>query len=812
MRLLDTKTNEILDLSTADNPDAVISGIFSGELAPDRDALYKVKLPGGRVSEVGGGELDGLLKQGATFYGKNDLARDQEVERFESIPQQAAAAGLGTARGLSLGLSDLALTKTGIVSPEYLQKQEEYNPEISTAGEIAGALAPALFSGGTSTAANILAKTPAGIANIAGREAAQIGSRVAAKAIPGALNPVVSSAVKKATELGLGSAAESALYGAGDAVSESAIQNKPLTAEAVLADVGYKALTGGLLGGGLGATADLAGKGIKKAAGKVAKIVDESGDLESRLVARGLGANKREMGVILGSDFKQENINHVYKAIQNGVDEIGSSGSFANDFNKIKDSKLGLESITKGNDELISNVEKLKKRAGDAISKSLDSVDQLKSTDDVLKSLESAGGDIGKLDFTNKDKLKNFIDRTRAELSEINPTTGEVTPRNLSAKELWDLRRQLDDVIYDDKINSGARTKFGEVLEGARRDIEKNLEEMLSSNKSILDEYKSAKKAYAGASDIEKLIESQNAKAANNMFGLTAYDSGAAGAMIGGAPGAALGFLGRKAIADYGDKAALYVLSNLEKRAGAINKAVDESINGLMTASRKAGTIGSIAASQDKGKTYDSKVKELEMQQQRIDEIRKGLDESLGAMGSAAPETALMLRDKTLNAMDFLNSKLPMRPEVNPLVSYQVPESEIDKFNRYAMAVENPNTIMKNLKGGYISPEEVEVLKKVYPEIHTKLKSKALDLLASKKQGKELNYQLRIQLQKLLDTKSDVNLYPTSIKTLQQSFQNPQQNQQSSAPAKLPGSRAKGLNLGASFSSGLESTLRRRNS
>lgn len=813
MNLLDRSTNQEIDILSAENPDSIIPKILSGEVVSDLDSTYKLKLPGGDVADIAGGELDSYLKRGASFYGKADLAREQEAERFGSTGQQVAATALGGARGLSLGLSDLALTKTGLVSPEYLQKQEEYNPELGMAGEVAGAIAPAFFTGGSSVGANILSKTPAGIANAIGKSATSAGAKIAGNVLPKTLSPLVQGAVTKATELGLGSAAESALYGAGKAVSESAIQDKPLTAEAVLMDGGYSALIGGLTGGALGGAASVAGKGIKVAGEKMAGLIGDSKELESRLVARGLGASKRDMGAILGNEFKQENINHAYKAIQSNIDELGASGSFADDFNKLEDSRLGAGSITRNNDELMTNVEKLKSKAGDAISTSLDNVQEVTNTNTIIKALKDAGDEISGIDFANKDKLNNFIKRLEDEVSDMDLITGELTPKELTAKELWELRKELDSVIYDDKITVKANTSYAKALQKARGEIEDKLESMVQSQgDEAYKNYKSAKKAYSGASDIEKLLIEQNKKNANNLFGLTAYDSGAAGAVIGGAPGAAIGFLGRKVIADYGDKAALYVLSQLEKRAGTLNKVVDESIEGLMSASRKSGTIATLTASRDKNKSYDEKIKELEIQRQRIDEMKNELDVNLSELGAAAPETALQLRDKTINALDFLTSKMPKSQEVNPLVEYRVPESQVDKFNRYVTAVERPQTIMQNLKGGYISPEEVEVLRKVYPEIHLKLKSKALDLLSTKEGKKDVNYQLRLQLQKLLNTKSDVNLYPTSIKTLQQSFQSPQANQQQSATAKLPGSRVKGLNLGSSMSAGLESTLRRRNS
>lgn len=813
MRLLDLNTNEVLDVSSAENPDALIPGIASGELVPDLDSSYKLKMPDGQTADIPGGEVGKYLQQGASFYGKNDALKEQEAQKFGSIAQQIAAGGLGATRGLTLGLSDLALTKSGMVSPEYLQKQDEYNPEIGIAGEIVGAVAPAVFSGGTSAAANVLSKTPAALASTLGREATALGASAASKVLSKGLNPIVKGAVTKATELGIGSAAEGALYGAGKAVSESAIQNKPLTAEAVLSNGGYGALIGLGSGAVLGAGADLAGKGIKKGADKLSGIVENSGDLKSRFVARGLGANKKQMGAILGNEFKQEAINDAYAVVVNGLDD--TAPSFKQSFDNAKTKALDMDSIKIGNDELMAGVDNLKTRAGETIEKSLDEVQSITDSGDFLKQMDVARNDLNSIDFAGKDRLNTYLDRLKQEFTTIDEA-GNVSYLDMTAKDLWNVRRQLDDVIYNSKdlTASGfkADNSFTNALAKGRQNVEKRLEEMIeTTGGNAYAEYKAAKKAYAGASDVQKLIEHQNAKSANNMFGLTAYDSGAAGAIIGGAPGAAIGFLGRKAIAEYGDKAALYVLSNLEKRAGALNKVVDESIEGLMSVARKGGSVSTLIPQGDKNKSYETKVKELELQQERIEEIKQGVGEVLAGMSAAAPETAMQLRDKTMNAMDFLSSKLPKKAETNPLIQYQVPESEVDKFNRYATAVENPQTIMKNLKGGYISPEEVEVLRKVYPEIHLKLKNKALDLLATKNKGKVVNYQLRLQLQKLLDTKSDVNLYPTSIKTLQQSFQTPQSSQQSN-PAKIPGSRAKGMNLGASASSGLESTLRRRNS
>ena len=73
-------------------------------------------------------------------------AYQAEADKYD---RPIAAAALGAARGASFGLSDLALTQSGLVSPETISKIEEASPTISTLSNITGVIAPALLSGGT---------------------------------------------------------------------------------------------------------------------------------------------------------------------------------------------------------------------------------------------------------------------------------------------------------------------------------------------------------------------------------------------------------------------------------------------------------------------------------------------------------------------------------------------------------------------------------------------------------------------------------------------------------------------------------------
>src|SRR5689334_23663122 len=82
----------------------------------------------------------------------------------------AIKAGLaGAARGVTLGLSDVALRALGGKDTAIeLEGLREENPGVSTLTEIGGALAPAFVTAG--------AATPAGLAARAGRSVAELGA------------------------------------------------------------------------------------------------------------------------------------------------------------------------------------------------------------------------------------------------------------------------------------------------------------------------------------------------------------------------------------------------------------------------------------------------------------------------------------------------------------------------------------------------------------------------------------------------------------------------------------------------------------
>jgi hypothetical protein len=181
----------------------------------------------------------------------------------ESADQPLLAAGVSGLSGLTLGLSNQILAKSGIVSPEKLKALEEGNPIISTASEIVGGVAPIFLTGGTGLAAKVAAATPVALAERAGMAAALKAAPLTGKILSKTASRVTKEVVENAVKYGAGSAVEGSLYGLGNLINEDALGDAEFNAENALAAMGSNALLGGAFGAGAGAGVAMVGAGAR---------------------------------------------------------------------------------------------------------------------------------------------------------------------------------------------------------------------------------------------------------------------------------------------------------------------------------------------------------------------------------------------------------------------------------------------------------------------------------------------------------------------------------------------------------------------
>jgi hypothetical protein len=217
MKLKHPTTNEIVDLDNDSAKEAIMSGFVpvDGQLfLRDQDGkLLKAPTPQSIVAAA----REGLGEIVTPF--------DLKVQKLdeEGVIGDIKAAGLGLARGATFGLSDVALTKSGLVEGETLKAIEEASPIVSTAGEAASFLIPGL---GQAKAAGVAAK--AGVA--------------AGKMVAGAT-------AKKVAEKGVEAVVRGGAAGFGQGVSDIAMEDIPLASSAAAATAAKSALVGALFDG-----------------------------------------------------------------------------------------------------------------------------------------------------------------------------------------------------------------------------------------------------------------------------------------------------------------------------------------------------------------------------------------------------------------------------------------------------------------------------------------------------------------------------------------------------------------------------------
>ena len=210
-----------------------------------------------------------------------------ETEATEIKTRREAQSGTGMvtglaeagARGLSLGLSDVALTELG-VDAAGMEARRENLGTLGTGAEIVGAVAPSLVSGGAGAVGTAARLTPAGLA---ARGGASLGRGVSA-ALGGGRAAGLAG-------LSAAGAVEGALQGAGQVLSEDALGDRELSAERMLAGAGRGAALGGLIGGGVGAAgmglASVARGGQRVSRAAVERLTGVADDISPGLRAEG---------------------------------------------------------------------------------------------------------------------------------------------------------------------------------------------------------------------------------------------------------------------------------------------------------------------------------------------------------------------------------------------------------------------------------------------------------------------------------------------------------------------------------------------
>lgn len=712
--------------------------------------------PDGEVKIVQGrhaGTMSALGYQRVTPEIRQQL---DDKARLGGTIGEMAAAGLGFARGSTLGLSDLAARgaeNAGILpegTTEDIRKLKEINPNASLAGELTSFITPGLGAikalGTTGKVARGMGAAQAavgGVGNALGTAAAKIAGKE--------LGKYVAPAVR--------TAAEAAIFQAGQNISENVLANKELTAEAVLANTGEAAILGGGLGIGIplalrgaqrAATAALDSAPVRWATDKVgsqfAKFLDPQHALKIYSGAEGRSA-------LLQNTPKGKRFGEGVK----GLWESGAyqSGEVALDDATAKIIKTGDGGLLNRRD-MADRFSSLETQAGKIMGNTIDQADDLIRAGAKPKSFGFTNADadnvIEKIAKMSKSARINDVQEL-ALISQLEQDALRIRDAG-SFRELHELRRGIDSRISDRGWEAIGKPAT-EISKDVRRLVSDKIAAGLGEvNPALLDRWGNANKMFGNLKVVGDALQKQvtRAEANVNVLGLRFRDIGIGaigGGVLGGPAGVGLAMANKALQTDQGllaramlgermasigwlQKATQAAEGNIAKSVSGFLKGVDAAAIGG-SISRRPQLAGALAASDaltpDVRQGNDAQwFADTSGQIARVMADPESFAEEqgarLGAIVDHAPQTSDAIISKQLQIYSYLGDVMPKNPGRPTSIlapTWRPNEYQINEFRDVVRVARKPLSILQDLQHGTATRAQTKAIQTLYPSLYEKM-------------------------------------------------------------------------------------------
>lgn len=723
----------------------------------------------------------------------------------EGLGNVVKAGAAGAARGLTLGASDaIAGAIGGEDTRRALKGLREANPIASTTGELAGAAAPLLLSGGTSSAvegAGLVAKAgEAGSAAVrtlgAGHRAiAGVGSLVERGAARGlaALGADGATAAGRigaaAVKLAARGAAEGALYGAAGAANDAVLNGDDITAEKIVAGMGHGALFGGLLGGTLG--------GVARATGELgAKLVPTKEGLKQMAREQGLKA-----AGFKGSDFRKL----VGRATGDAADQriAATADDLMN--TTLETGALKGERVLKPG----ANAEETLARISAAKQEAAARLSGLK--DEISEGMAAAGTGPNPAEFLRradeqvlKPALRSSLPGVRAEVRaaqrelsimranvDAAAQAGNAEQMAYSFKQLDEFRQELAGRVYPKAPAGGGLPppppKGAEQLQKVERLLSDYLKEeagaFLVKVGDNPNAYNEANRQFHSFRQLEQVgTKTVNQGLGNRSIspsdhalgiasGLGALATGNVGALGSMAMGGAAAFA-NKMLRERGNS----LVADLARRAAETDSVIQTAANALAGQAEKvkAPALATVFTGKNLADQYQRTAERVrELAQPAL--AQQHVSDSIQEVAAQYPNVGAAVSRKLLTIYQQLSAQLPQShtdtgTTLTPLaVKARVPPVEQQRFMSTVRGALEPESVIADLGRGILDRPAIESFKATHPQMFQQLRTRVAEVVEQRKD--EVPFKRRIMLSMVFDFEGDSSLNPQRGAELQKAAQ-----------------------------------------
>lgn len=807
---------------------------------------------GGVTEVVTGADVGKYLGAGYAVELPSTQAERTYRAKYRTTPEFGRALVESGAAGLTAGLSDLALVGLG-ADPKAMRTRREEAATYTTAAQIAGAVAPAFVTGGSSLAARGL--TGIGRAGLAAGEAAGAG---VARTLGGGLGARVAGGV-------VGGAVEGALFGAGQGVSDAVLNEVDPEdfAEKVLASAGTGALLGGVLGGAGGALTRKAAKGpfateaLEEAGERAAKsearaftdiptamdsareaaAVTRGGPRAIKAIETGAGgiaekltgmpfakpvvdvARKVEGAARLGGEIAEGvagNASMVDKAIVRAVS--GADAKLLAEAERIGEASLA--STTRKHGLLGFSAEKQATQAakladdGQATLRQIaETADKAGAKVDAARFMSDVEDQITTLRQIDDTEAKKLADQLSAK---VDPIRSQVAKgKEYSVAEWSDLRNRFDKGIKWDKLASEGKStsEFRDILNR----FDEGTESALSQEQKQL--WRTTQRETRDLEFLARSMQQQAKKQAaeGDLLSLQtlmggeggALGIGAIGGLMTGAPlaGIAIGAgknVVNKAIQRYGD---VFKAKLLDVASGAdlgLGRAATSLVQGAKAPLRVSATYDVVSQPDPtklEGKKLSERFSEAEAEVRELQDpevMAQRMSRNIEALDTH-PAVAAALMTQAQRAVDYLGSLLPTpladEYSLTPhLEDGHLHPEQMQQFLSAKWGIDSPFSVIDGLSDGNINWDAIRAVKAVYPKLFTRLQELAVQEAMTRKEP--LEYNQRVLLGLALDLPAEETLRPDVLSRIQAAKFLPPEEAEESIPGPKP---RRGIDVSAQY-------------
>lgn len=788
-----------------DVPDEnVKDALSSGQLGLPAGTKVPVRLEDGRIGTVPIEGAREAFAKGATTIGAEEHRKAELQARYGDVGHQVAAGLEGAASMASLGATDYAAVGAGSLFGgqegseavrRHLQENAEANPISHGIGVAGGLIAPALLTGGASTA--VEGAEGVGALARAGEAASAVGKAIAApseltmglgnlvergvgKLVGEEATTLAGRVAQKAAKLGARGVVEGGVFGGAQAADESMLGDTELTGQKLLGAVGNGMLFGGLGGAGLGAAGKLGSEILGRAASGVSHIAERQMFKALDPLTGGVKLAERVEGgaEAIGRQLLDDKVAAVGDTVEDLANKI-----------KIKRAEAG--------DRIGSLLENLDATAGAERPKVLNIVQAIeKNALPDLERLPSLNrGSIAKIRALSDDILSAAGVPTHEAAIAAGMSEAEyeamLAKATLSYKDLQRLR-----VDVQNQINYG--TQFGkpvdaatEAMKAVRSAMEGEIEAAgdkasKTMGGDFLKEYRDAKgvyQRYKAADQIaERGVQSRNARRTLSPSDNAAAGVGALGAVIAGHPvtGALYGLgsgIAHHIVRERGNVLAAIAADKLGAIGGAQRAAalVDREVErGVAHIAGKTERVPPRLKESGAGPTtFNARRTQVQQAAADVETHASSIQQAASPLAQHAPQTANAFQRAAIRATAYLARALPPAPPPSLIHNskadtFEASDTDQAQFMDKWDALHDPPGVLAHVHAGTVTPSEIDALQAVHPEWLAEMRSSLKRELMTTKA--EIPYERQVAISLFLGEPTSPTLTPEMVSLFQGAY------------------------------------------